>query len=123
MRGCTRCSFGAWPRRPTFYGDACSKDQAQFTAGAAVSDPSGVAGVTLFYRYGANGSSGAWQSVAMSAAGGDQDAVNIHNDSAAVYKLLGGVDGYVEYYIQAQDTLGNTGQSPSPVITLQYCLG
>ncbi len=108
---------------PTFYGDACSKDQPQFTASAAVSDPSGVGGVTLFYRYGAKGSSGPWQSVGMSAAGGDQYSVNVHNDSAAVYKLLGGVDGSVEYYVQAQDKLGNTGQSPSQQITIQYCLG
>ena len=35
---------------------------------------------------------------------------------------LGG-DGYVEYYVEATDGLGNVGQSGSPVIGIQYCLG
>jgi hypothetical protein len=108
---------------PTFYGSSCTKDQAQFTASANVSDPSGVASVTLFYRYGTGGSSGAWQSAVMSPSGGGQYSVTIFNNAAAIYAQLGGADGYVEYYVQAQDGLGHTGQSGSPVITLQYCIG
>jgi hypothetical protein len=108
---------------PTFYGSSCSKAQPQFTASANVSDPAGVGSVTLFYRYGNNGSAGAWLSAPMAPSGGGQYAVTITNDATAVYAQLSGADGYVEYYVQAQDGLGNSGQLGSPVITLQYCIG
>ncbi len=108
---------------PTAYGNACTKEESQFTASATVIDPSGVAGVTPFYRYGSGGKVGSWLTAGMGALGGDQYAATVTNDANAIYTLLGGADGYVEYYLQAQDALGNSGQSSVPVITLQYCLG
>ena len=108
---------------PTFYGSSCSKEQAQFTAVATVTDPSGTASVKLFYRYGAGGVAGPWQAAAMTPAGGDQFTATVVNDATAVYGQLGGADGYVEYYVEATDGLGNVGQSGSPVIAIQYCVG
>src|SRR6185436_18462613 len=85
---------------PTFYGGACTKEQALFTASAAVSDPAGVASVTLFYRYVGSGTVGAWLTAAMAPAGGNQYTVNVTNDADEVYKQLGGADGIVEFYVQ-----------------------
>ncbi len=86
-------------------------------------DDNGGCERALFYRYGAGGSAGAWQAAAMTPAGGDQYMATVVNDASAVYYQLGGGDGYVEYYIGATDGLGNVGQSPSPVIAIQYCVG
>ena len=90
------------------------------TVQAQVSDPSGVASVTLFYRYFNGASLGKWAGIKMSLKGSAYEAT-----LSAPSGVVGPGSAYLEYYIHATDSLGNTSQRPSssfPQITVDYCL-
>ena len=90
------------------------------TVQTQVSDPSGVASVTLFYRYFNGATLGKWASLTMSLKGSAYEAT-----LSAPSLVVGPGAAYLEYYIHARDSLGNTSQRPSssfPQIEVYYCI-
>ena len=89
----------------------------------------GVASAMLYYRYRRSDgkSTGGWRSLGMSPTGGDNYAATINpaagGGSGEAYADLGGTDGFVDYYVNATDGVGNSGNSGSDVVNIYYCPG
>jgi hypothetical protein len=85
----------------------CGPTQATFTA--LVTDDRGVAAVALWHRLG----KGDWQTAPMSLTGTNTYQTNLNAPSQG---------GTLEWFIQAQDTAGNTAKSGIGGITVNYCI-
>jgi len=98
---------------------ACGSNSA--TIGAAVSDPSGVSRVEVYYRVVKGSTQGAWRALAMNPVGGNQYQVTLGpNELKASLNNYGG--GVVEYYVRAWDSLGNLTQSEVHSFEARICL-
>jgi hypothetical protein len=85
----------------------CGPTQATFTA--LVTDDRGVAAVALWYRLG----TGDWQTTPMSLTSTNTYQTNLNAPRQG---------GTLEWFIQAQDTAGNTAKSGIGDITVNYCI-
>jgi hypothetical protein len=85
----------------------CGPTQATFTA--LVTDDRGVAGVALWYRMGKSD----WQTAPMSLTATNTYQINRDAPNQG---------GILEWFIQAQDTAGNTAKSGIGQITVNYCI-
>jgi hypothetical protein len=85
----------------------CGPTQATFTA--LVTDDRGVAAVALWYRLG----KGDWQTAPMSLTATNTYQINLDAPRQG---------GILEWFIQAQDTAGNTAKSGIGQITVNYCI-
>jgi hypothetical protein len=85
----------------------CGPTQATFTA--LVTDDRGVAAVALWYRLG----QGDWQTAPMSLTGTNTYQASLNAPSQG---------GTLGWFIQAQDTAGNTAKSGIGGITVNYCI-
>jgi hypothetical protein len=103
------------------YPSACSGYPNTLTVAASVTDPSGVASVQLYYRYvPSKGTASNWNAVTMSPLGGGSYSGTVNVGSQA-YTPLGGGNGNVEYYVSARDNPGNSGNSSTSSVIIQYC--
>jgi len=99
------------------------------TIQAAASDPSGIASVVLYYSYRDTGGSiiGPWRSVGMSPLGGDTYSGTINpaagGGSGEAYNDLAGANGFIDFYINATDGAGNSGNSGADAAHIFYCHG
>jgi hypothetical protein len=114
------------PNNPTYYGSFCGgqyPSEITFTADAR--DPSGIAGVTVFWRYrnqdGVTFSE--WLSLPMTQMATNTWSVTFdHNDYPQSYGTLGGTNGIVEYQIVATDNANNQAQY-NGTVPIYVCLG
>jgi hypothetical protein len=100
-------------------GSSCGETSATVSAG--VTDPSGVASVTLFYRAANGQAQGQWLQKSMSPAGGTYRATLGPADLAASLAAYGG--GTVAYYVKAVDALDNTAQTKTFQFEAKLCFG
>lgn len=104
---------------PAYYG-GCG---GSFTMEAVVTDPSGVASVTFGYRY-EGGSVGGYTVVSGAAVGNSTYRVIIDNNTGnQAYNVLGGANGYIRWYVEARDTLGNVSTVTDQVADILFCPG
>ena len=91
---------------------------------AFVSDPSGISNVQIWYRYESGGAIGGWWPLAVTDYGGGNYGASLDNNAGnQAYNTLGGIDGYVRWYVLATDGVGSTSNSGEQLVTLQYCIG
>jgi hypothetical protein len=95
----------------------------QVTISAPVSDDSGVEAVKLTYRVGQGSSTGSWEALAMTGLRGYYSVTvgptDLERSNSA--PAGGEQNGYMEYYIQAYDSLGNRSDSGMGRVTIVYC--
>ncbi len=89
---------------------------------AKVSDPSGVSMVMLHYRVVKEGNSGVWKKLNMTST-----SSGIYQRTLGREELLASLSGYyapawIEYYVEALDSRGNTSISSTQTIVIQLCL-
>jgi hypothetical protein len=86
-----------------------------------VSDPSGVDQVKLYYRAIKGSTIGSWQISKMTNTGGNQYQIEIGpTEISASYSPYGGL--ILQYYIKAWDNPGNSSQTKSGNLPLDYCV-
>ena len=108
---------------PASYGGSCSGGTV-VSLNAFVSDPSGISNVQIWYRYESGGTIGGWWSLPVTDSGGDNYSASLDNNAGnQAYNTLGGIDGYVRWYVLATDRASNTANSGDQLVTLQYCIG
>ncbi len=103
---------------PAIYGECDSRQT--FSVGAG--DPSGVAGVEIWFRYEGRGAT-QWFSVNAEPLGGDRFQAVIDNNQYNPYSVLGAEGGVLRWYVIARDKLGNSTQTKENAVKAQYCIG
>ncbi|MBK9924837.1 MAG: lipoprotein [Anaerolineales bacterium] len=105
---------------PVYYGSCGST----FTMQAlGVTDPSGIASVIFGYRYEGSSTSG-YNTISGTPIGnGTYELIIDNNASNQAYNTLQGANGFIRWYVQAQDNAGNTTTINDQVGELLYCPG
>jgi hypothetical protein len=97
----------------------CQPDSVAISA--QVSDASGLSEVKLYCRVVKGGQNGTWQTLPMSAGGGNQYQVTVGpNQLKASMNPYGG--SILQYYVKAWDNKGNVAQSSSGNVHIQVCV-
>lgn len=91
------------------------------TISAQVSDPSGLSQVKLYYRATKGSTVGSWQVQDMVHEGGSSYLLAVGpSQISASYSPYGGL--ILQYYVKAWDSYGNTSQTSSGNLPLDYCV-
>jgi hypothetical protein len=109
-----------WSAKSLYYnGTGCGPSS--FDVNATVTDPSGVKFAQVTYRYLPDGGKASNPNgISMNPSGGDNYSATI-DVSKDAYAALGGGNGQVEFWVVAQDGVGNNSQSSTKTVTIQDC--
>lgn len=105
---------------PGYYG-GCS---GTFTMQAiGVTDPSGIASVIFGYQYEGGSSSGYFTASGTFVGNATYELTIDNNSGNQAYNALQGANGYIRWYVQAQDNAGNISTITDQVGEILYCPG
>lgn len=105
---------------PGYYGNCGST----FTMQALdVTDPSGIASVIFGYQYEGGSTSGYYTASGTFVGNGTYELTIDNNSGNQAYNTLQGANGFIRWYVQAQDNAGNIVKISDQVGEILYCPG
>lgn len=88
-----------------------------------VTDPSGIASVVFGYRYEGSSTSGYYTVPGTAIGNGTYELTIDNNAGNQAYNTLQGANGFIRWYVQAQDNVGNITTISDQVGEMLYCPG
>lgn len=105
---------------PGYYGGCAGT----FTMQAlGVTDPSGISSVIFGYRYEGGSTSGYYTASGAFIGNSSYELTIDNNSSSQAYNTLQGANGFIRWYVQAQDNAGNITTIGDQVGEILYCPG
>ncbi|NWF64358.1 MAG: Ig-like domain-containing protein [Chloroflexi bacterium] len=105
---------------PGYYGGCAGT----FTMQAlGVTDPSGISSVIFGYRYEGGSTSGYYTASGSFIGNGSYELTIDNNSGNQAYNTLQGANGFIRWYVQAQDAAGNITTIGDQVGEILYCPG